>query len=149
MNRDFEEQVYYVESDQDESVLVAVGLKIQRSFRDGENVVGSVGGGVGGGVGDHENGYKHENGNLGDGGVYFLEWFDTVYWRRMTASEVWSKNGELFFKRIETEGGGMYHFTPMTVATYNQFVRDELFEPKDFTDDEEVRLAFLRMIKRV
>lgn len=117
MNRDFEEQVYYVESDRDESVLVAVGLKIQKGIR--------------------------------DGGVYFLEWLDTVYWRRMTASEVWTENGELFFKRIEPEGGGMYHFMPMTVATYNQFVRDELFEPKDFTDDEEVRLAFLRMIKRV
>lgn len=141
MNRDFEEQVYYVESEQDESVLVAVGLKIQRSFRDGENVVG--------GVGNHENGYKHENGNLGDGGVCFLEWFDTVYWRRMTASEVWTENGELFFKRIEPEGGGIYHFMPMTVAIYNQFVRDELFEAKDFMDDEEVRLAFLRMIKRV
>lgn len=145
MNRDFEEQVYYVESDQDESVLVAVGLKIQRSFRDGENKAEDNDGGVG----SHENGYKHENGNLGDGGVYFLEWFDTVYWRRMTASEVWTENGELFFKRIEPEGGGMYHFTPMTVAIYNQFVRDELFEAKDFRDDDEVRLAFLRMIKRV
>lgn len=145
MNRDFEEQVYYVESDQDESVLVAVGLKIQRSFRDGENVAG----GDNGGIGSYENGYKHENGNLGDGGVYFLEWFDTVYWRRMTASEVWTENGELFFKRIEPEGGGMYHFMPMSVATYNQFVRNELFEAKDFIDDEEVRLAFLRMIKRV
>lgn len=145
MNRDFEEQVYYVESNQDESVLVAVGLKIQRSFRDGENMVDDDNGGIG----SHENGYEHENGNLGDGGVYFLEWFDTVYWRRMTASEVWTENGELFFKRIEPEGGGMYHFTPMTVATYNQFVRDELFEAKDFIDDEEVRLAFLRMIKRV
>ena len=145
MNRDFEEQVYYVESDRDESVLVAVGLKIQRSSRDGENKAEDDNGGIG----SHENGYKHENGNLGDGGVYFLEWFDTVYWRRMTASEVWMKNGELFFKRIEPEGGGMYHFTPMTVAIYNQFVRDELFEAKDFIDDEEVRLAFLRMIKRV
>lgn len=145
MNRDFEEQVYYVESDQDESVLVAVGLKIQKSIRGGENTAG----GDDGGINSRENGYKHENGNLGDGGVYFLEWFDTVYWRRMTASEVWTENGELFFKRIEPEGGGMYHFMPMTVATYNQFVRDELFEPKDFTDDEEVRLAFLRMIKRV
>ncbi len=145
MNRDFEEQVYYVESDQDESVLVAVGLKIQRSSRDGENTVG----GDDGGVGDRENGYKHENEDLGDGGVYFLEWFDTVYWRRMTASEVRTEKGELFFKRIEPEGGGMYHFTPMTVAIYNQFVRDELFEAKDFIDDEEVRLAFLRMIKRV
>ncbi len=145
MNRDFEDQVYYVESDQDESVLVAVGLKIQRSSRDGENAAG----GDNGGIGSHENGYKHENGDLGDGGVYFLEWFDTVYWRRMTASEVWTENGELFFKRIEPEGGGMYHFMPMTVATYNQFVRDELFEAKDFIDDEEVRLAFLRMIKRV
>lgn len=141
MNRDFEEQIYYVESDRDESVLVAVGLKIQRSFRSGENAAE--------GVGDRENGYKHENGNLGDGGVYFLEWFDTVYWRRMTASEVWTENGELFFKRIEPEGGGMYHFIPMTVTIYNQFVRDELFEPKDFTDDEEVRLGFLRMTKRV
>ena len=145
MNRDFEEQVYYVESDQDESVLVAVGLKIQRSFCGGENTVG----GDDGGVGSHENGYKHEHGNLRNGGVYFLEWFDTVYWRRMAASEVWTENGELFFKRIEPEGGGMYHFTPMTVATYNQFVRDELFEAKDFIDDEEVWLAFLRMIKRV
>ncbi len=145
MNRDFEDQVYYVESDQDESVLVAVGLKIQRSFRDGENVAG----GDDGGVNSRENGYRHENGNLEDGGVYFLEWFDTVYWRRMTASEVWTENGELFFKRIEPEGGGRYHFTPMIVATYNQFVRDELFESKDFIDDEEVRLAFLRMIKRV
>lgn len=145
MNRDYEEQVYYVESDRDESVLVAVGLKIQRSSRDGENKAEDDNGGIG----SHENGYKHENGNLGDGGVYFLEWFDTVYWRRMTASEVWMKNGELFFKRIEPEGGGMYHFTPMTVAIYNQFVRDELFEAKDFMDDEEVRLAFLRMIKRV
>lgn len=145
MNRDFEEQVYYVESDQDESVLVAVGLKIQRSSRDGENATG----GDNGGVGDRENGYKDENGNLGDGGVYFLEWFDTVYWRRMTASEVWMKNQELSFRRLESEGGGMYHFTPMTVAIYNQFVRDELFEAKDFIDDEEVRLAFLRMIKRV
>lgn len=145
MNRDFEEQVYYVESDQDESVLVAVGLKIQRSFRDGENKAEDNDGGVG----SHENGYKDENGNLGDGGVYFLEWFDTVYWRRMTASEVWTENGELFFKRIEPEGGEMYHFMPMTVAIYNQFVRDELFEAKDFRDDEEVRLAFLRMIKRV
>ena len=145
MDRDFEEQVYYVESDRDESVLVAVGLKIQRSFRDGENTVG----GDDGGVNSHENGYKDENGNLGGDGVYFLEWFDTVYWRRMTASEVWTENGELFFKRIEPEGGGMYHFMPMTVATYNQFVRDELFGAKDFIDDEEVRLAFLRMIKRV
>ena len=102
-----------------------------------------------GGIGSHENGYKHENGNLGDGGIYFLEWFDTVYWRRMTASGVWAENSELFFKRIESEGGGTYHFTPMTVAIYNQFVRDELFEAKDFIDDEEVRLAFLRMIKRV
>lgn len=145
MNRDFEEQVYYIESDQDESVLVAIGLKIQKSIRGGENTAG----GDGGGVGSHENGDKYKNGNLEDGGVYFLEWFDTVYWRRMTASEVWTENGELFFKRIESEGGGMYHFKPMTVAIYNQFVRDELFEPKDFTDDEEVRLAFLRMIKRV
>ena len=145
MNRNFEEQVYYVESDRDESVLVAVGLKIQKGVRGGENTTD----GDNGGIGDRENGYKHGSGNLRDGGVYFLEWFDTVYWRRMTASEVWSENGELFFKRIETEGGGMYHFMPMTVAIYNQFVRDELFEPKDFTDDEEVRLAFLRMIKRV
>lgn len=145
MNRDFEEQVYYVESDQDESVLVAVGLKIQKSIRGGENAALSGNGGVD----CYENGGKHENWNLGDGGVYFLEWFDTVYWRRMTASEVWTENGELFFKRIEPEGGGMYHFMPMTVATYNQFVRDELFEAKDFRDDEEVRLAFLRMIKRV
>ena len=145
MNRDFEEQVYYVESDQDESVLVAVGLKIQKGIRDGENKAG----GDDEGVSSHENGYKHENRNLGDGGVYFLEWFDTVYWRRMTASEVWTENGELFFKRIEPEGGGMYHFIPMTVTIYNQFVRDELFGAKDFIDDEEVRLAFLRMIKRV
>lgn len=145
MNRDFEEQVYYVESDQDESVLVAVGLTIQRSFHGGENKAG----GNDGDVNRRENGYKYENGNLGDGGVYFLEWFDTVYWRRMTASEVWTENGELFFKRIESEGGGTYHFMPMTVATYNQFVRDELFGAKDFIDDEEVRLAFLRMIKRV
>lgn len=145
MNRDFEEQVYYVESDQDESVLVAVGLKIQKSIRGGENTAG----GDDGGINSRENGYKHENGNLGDGEVYFLEWFDTVYWRRMTAGEVWTENGELFFKRIESEGGGMYHFTPMTVATYNQFVRDELFDARDFIDDEEVRLAFLRMIKRV
>ena len=145
MNRDFEEQVYYVESDRDESILVAVGLKIQKSIRGGENTAG----GDDEGVGSHENGYKHENGNLGDGEVYFLEWFDTVYWRRMTASEVWTENGELFFKRIEPEGGGMYHFMPMTVAIYNQFVRDELFEAKDFRDDDEVRLAFLRMIKRV
>ena len=36
-----------------------------------------------------------------------------------------------------------------SVAIYNQFVCDELFEAKDFIDDEEVRLAFLRMIKRV
>lgn len=145
MNRNFEEQVYYVESDRDESVLVAVGLKIQKGARGGENKAG----GDDEGVGNRENEYKHENGNLGDGGVYFLEWFDTVYWRRMTASEVWTENGKLFFKRIESEGGGVYHFMPMTVATYNQFVRDELFEPKDFTNDEEVRLAFLRMIKRV
>lgn len=145
MNRDFEEQVYYVESDQDESVLVAVGLKIQKGFYGGENAALSDNGGID----CYENGGKHENGNLGDGEVYFLEWFDTVYWRRMTASEVWTENGELFFKRIEPEGGGIYHFMPMTVATYNQFVRDELFEPKDFTDDEEVRLAFLKMIKRV
>ena len=145
MNRDFEEQVYYVESDQNESVLVAVGLKIQKEVHgNGDAALGDDGG-----AGDRENGYKHENGNLGDGGIYFLEWFDTVYWRRMTASEVWTENGELFFKRIEPEGGGMYHFTPMTVAIYNQFVRDELFEAKDFIDDEEARLAFLRMIKRV
>ena len=145
MNRDFEEQVYYIESNQDESVLVAVGLKIQKGVRRNEDAAL----GDNGGIGSHENGYKHENGNLGDGGVYFLEWFDTVYWRRMTASEVWMKNQELSFRRLESEGGGMYHFTPMTVAIYNQFVRDELFEAKDFIDDEEVRLAFLRMIKRV
>lgn len=145
MNRDFEEQVYYIESNQDESVLVAVGLKIQKGVRRNEDAAL----GDNGGIGSHENGYKHENGNLGDGGVCFLEWFDTVYWRRMTASEVWTENGELFFKRIEPEGGGIYHFMPMTVATYNRFVRDELFEAKDFIDDEEVRLAFLRMIKRV
>lgn len=116
MNRKFEDQVFYVTSRKDETVLVAVGLTVKKGLIEGDK-------------------------------VYLLRWFDTVYWREMAASELHEQDGYISFKRIEAEGGGVYYLIPMSLEIYNNLVKNELFNSREFRDEAEFRRAFLAMVK--
>ena len=73
-----------------------------------------------------------------------VKWFDTVRERVMRAKLVWRVGECLAFERLETDGGGKYYFTPLTLEKYNSEVKDSLISGEDFTSEAEMIEAFLK-----
>ena len=108
MRETLPEPVYYVESPEDDSVLVGIDVAVTRR---------------------------------GDGKVV-ATWHDTTHERGMIMTQM-KKVGQYFgFKRIETEGGQHYYFTPMNLEVYNAKVKDKLGRI-EFQNKEEMIKAFL------
>lgn len=73
-----------------------------------------------------------------------VKWFDTVRERVMRAKLVWRVGECLAFERLETDGGGKYYFTPLTLEKYYSEVKDSLVLGEDFTSEAEMIEAFLK-----
>lgn len=73
-----------------------------------------------------------------------VKWFDTVRERVMRAKLVWRVGECLAFERLETDGGGNYYFTPLTLEKYYSEVKDLLVLGEDFTSETEMIEAFLK-----
>ena len=106
-------EVYLVECETDETVLVAMQLEVVRRFSEGEEFIS-------------------------------VKWFDTVRERAMRAKMVWRVGECLAFERLESDGGGKYYFTPLTLEKYYSEVKDLLVSGKDFKSESEMIEAFLR-----
>ena len=73
-----------------------------------------------------------------------VKWFDTVRERVMRAKMVWRVGEYLAFERLESDGGGKYYFTPLTLEKYYSEVKDSLVLGEDFTSEAEMIEAFLK-----
>lgn len=73
-----------------------------------------------------------------------VKWFDTVRERVMRAKMVWRVGEYLAFERLESDGGGKYYFTPLTLEKYYSDVKDLLISGEDFTSEAEMIEAFLK-----
>lgn len=73
-----------------------------------------------------------------------VKWFDTVRERVMRAKLVWRVGECLAFERLETDGGGKYYFTPLTLEKYYSEVKDSLVSGEDFKSESEMIEAFLK-----
>ena len=73
-----------------------------------------------------------------------VKWFDTVRERVMRAKMVWRVGEYLAFERLESDGGGKYYFTPLTLEKYYSDVKDLLVSGEDFTSEAEMIEAFLK-----
>src|SRR3989344_9177487 len=72
-----------------------------------------------------------------------LTWLDTVKERSMAVEKVLENTENSFvFERSREEGGGIYTFVPMTLAIYNEKVKEHLLSPGDFKSEEELIEAF-------
>ena len=80
---------------------------------------------------------------IGEESTAIIRWYDTNHERAMTASEIVQEDNIFTFKRVEQEGGGRYHFTPMNLEIYNSKVKRRLINGSDFTNDEDLIKAFL------
>ena len=97
-------RVYYVSSNKDNSVLVALDVE----FNNKE-----------------------------------IRWFDTIKERGMKIEKIIDLSLQNFiFNRDLNEGGGIYKFVPMTLEIYNDKVKNHMLIPREFTDPEELFLAF-------
>ena len=72
-----------------------------------------------------------------------VKWFDTVRERVMRAKLVWRVGECLAFERLESNGGGKYYFTPLTLEKYYSEVKDLLVSGEDFRSEAEMIEAFL------
>lgn len=73
-----------------------------------------------------------------------VKWFDSVHERVMRAKMVWRVGECLAFERLESNGGGKYYFTPLTLEKYYSEVKDSLVLGEDFTSEAEMIEAFLK-----
>lgn len=73
-----------------------------------------------------------------------VKWFDTVRERVMRAKMVWRVGEYLAFERLESDVGGKYYFTPLTLEKYYSDVKDLLVSGEDFTSEAEMIEAFLK-----
>lgn len=73
-----------------------------------------------------------------------VKWFDTVHERVMRAKMVWRVGECLAFERLESNGGGKYYFTPLTLEKYYSEVKDSLVSGEDFMNESEMIEAFLK-----
>lgn len=73
-----------------------------------------------------------------------VKWFDSVHERVMRAKMVWRVGECLAFERLESNGGGKYYFTPLTLEKYYSEVKDSLVSGEDFTSEAEMIEAFLK-----
>lgn len=73
-----------------------------------------------------------------------VKWFDTVRDRVMRAKMVWRVGECLAFERLESDGGGKYYFTLLTLEKYNSEVKDSLVSGEDFTSEAEMIEAFFK-----
>lgn len=73
-----------------------------------------------------------------------VKWFDTVRERVMRAKLVWRVGECLAFERLETDGGGKYYFTPLTLEKYYSEVKDSLVSGEDFMNESEMIEEFLK-----
>lgn len=73
-----------------------------------------------------------------------VKWFDTVRERVMRAKMVWRVGEYLAFERLESDGGGKYYFTPLTLEKYYSEVKDSLVSGEDFTSKAKMIEAFLK-----
>ena len=62
----------------------------------------------------------------------------------MRAKMVWRVGECLAFERLESNGGGKYYFTPLTLEKYYSEVKDSLVSGEDFTSEAEMIEAFLK-----
>lgn len=73
-----------------------------------------------------------------------ISWWDPCYERRMISSKIKKDGDNLSFKRIEEDGGQMYHFRPMTLEIYNDKVKENLLERIEFDNEVDMINAFLK-----
>ena len=73
-----------------------------------------------------------------------VKWFDTVRERVMRAKLIWRVGECLAFERLETDGGGKYYFTPLTLEKYYSEVKDSLVSGEDFMNESEMIEEFLK-----
>lgn len=73
-----------------------------------------------------------------------VKWFDSVHERVMRAKMVWRVGECLAFERLESNVGGKYYFTPLTLEKYYSEVKDSLVSGEDFTSEAEMVEAFLK-----
>ena len=105
--------VYYVESPDDDTVLVGMDVTIVR-YRKEEELFYIVN-----------------------------WWDSTPHERRIGASQIKIEGEFFAFKRIDEEGGQTYYFRPMTLEIYNAKVKDRLIGKKDFENETDMINAFL------
>ena len=73
-----------------------------------------------------------------------VKWFDSVRERVMRAKMVWRVGECLAFEKLESDVGGKYYFTPLTLEKYNSEVKDSLVSGEDFKSESEMIEAFLK-----
>lgn len=110
------EPVYYVESPDDRTVLVAMDVIVE-----------------------HEKTAQQDKTTI--------IWHDTTHERVMEASEMTWKDGCLSFKRSDSPGDWVYHFTPMNLEIYYEKVKHRLAAGSDFTSNEDLIKAFLAALE--
>lgn len=72
-----------------------------------------------------------------------ISWWDTTHERCMLASNIIYNSDFFAFKRIDSEGGGLYFFIPMDLDIYNMRVKSFLISGGEFDNKEDMIKAFL------
>lgn len=75
-------------------------------------------------------------------GTYTISWLDTIKDRGMRASSIWREGESFAFRRVDSEGGQTYRFTPMTLEIYEEKVRENLIAGQHFDDLESLYQTF-------
>jgi hypothetical protein len=105
--------VYYIESAEDDTVMVAIDVQLQL--------------------------WKDKDNNP----QIRISWNDTTRERGMGVENVNDSDTNHFsFTRKANEGGAKYLLTPMTLDKYNSSVKQHLLDGPDFKNDTEVIEAF-------
>lgn len=105
--------VYYIESPDDDTVLVGVDVEIKQV----------------------------------DNEAPVISWYDTIHERTMPAVEMVKKDDYFAFRRADkkTADGkpAEYYFMPMNLQLYNDKVKFQLKEGKEFNNTEDMVQAFI------
>ncbi len=109
------ESVYYIESPNDGTVLIAINVRVQYNV-DAENRA-------------------------------VVSWFDTVRGRSMLAVDIYKNGSKFAFERDESEGGGFYLFTPMSLEIYNKKIKEHLVAAGSFENNDDLINSFLNTLK--
>lgn len=110
--------VYYVESPDDDTVLVGMDVTIEYHKKGKESV------------------------------YIIKWWDSTPHERGMVASRIKIEGEFFAFKRIDKEGGQTYYFRPMTLDIYNAKVKNRVYgEKTDFDNEDDMINEFLKTLR--